>query len=151
MKNGFGSELFSNKKNEGLEPTLSNNQLKMKGWNRHCRMIGKKMKGWNQHCRMIGFKKMGWNQRCQKISKKIRAGAGIVDSSSHFPMIGAQLVSMAGRRSLGNQCNIKCDTFLRKALSSDCLERNYKKVLIEEVVIIQQYCLDKAIYTKYVM
>jgi hypothetical protein len=32
---------------------LSNDRLKMKGWNQHCQMIGKKMKGWNRHCRMI--------------------------------------------------------------------------------------------------
>jgi hypothetical protein len=29
---------------EGLEPALSDDWLKMKGWNRHCQMIGKKMK-----------------------------------------------------------------------------------------------------------
>jgi hypothetical protein len=77
VQNGFGSELFSNKKNEGLEPTLSNDRLKMKGWNRHCQMINYKMMGWNRRCRMIG--------------KKIRAGSDIVNSSSHFLMIGSQL------------------------------------------------------------
>jgi hypothetical protein len=34
---------------------------------------------------------MGWNRRCRMIGKKMRAGSDIVDSSSHFPMIGAQL------------------------------------------------------------
>ncbi len=32
-------------KNEGLEQTLLNYQLKMSGWNRHCRMIGLKKDG----------------------------------------------------------------------------------------------------------
>ncbi len=30
---------------EGLEPALLDDWLKMKGWNRHCRMIGKKNDG----------------------------------------------------------------------------------------------------------
>jgi hypothetical protein len=54
-------------------------------------MIGKKMKGWSRHCRVIGKKMKGWNRRCGMIGKKIRAGSDIVNSSSHFPMIGAQL------------------------------------------------------------
>ncbi len=49
------------------------------------------MKGWNRHCRMIGLKMMGWNRRFRMIGKKMRAGSDIVDSSSHFPMICAQL------------------------------------------------------------
>jgi hypothetical protein len=40
---------------------------------------------------MIGEKLMGWHRRCRMIGKKIRAGSDIVDSSNHFPMIGAQL------------------------------------------------------------
>ncbi len=40
---------------------------------------------------MIGLKMMGWNQHCRMIDKKLRAGTDIFNSSSHFPMIGAQL------------------------------------------------------------
>jgi hypothetical protein len=54
-------------RNEGLDQTLSNDWLKMRGWKRHCLMIGYKM----------------------------RSGTDIVDLLSHFPMIGAQLCCMA--------------------------------------------------------
>jgi hypothetical protein len=53
-------------RNEGLDPTLSNDRLKMRGWKRYCRVIGYKM----------------------------RSGTDIVDLSNHFPMIGAQLCTL---------------------------------------------------------
>jgi hypothetical protein len=50
-------------RNEGLDPTLSNDWLKMRGWKQCCRMI----------------------------SYKMRSGTNIVNLLSHFPMISAQL------------------------------------------------------------
>jgi hypothetical protein len=54
-------------------------------------MNGLKKRGWNRYCQMIGLKMMGWNRHCRMIGKKMGAGTDIVDSSSHFRMIGAQL------------------------------------------------------------
>ncbi len=71
-------------KNEGLEPTLSNDLLKNEGLEMTLLNDWLKMGGWNWHCRMIGLQNDG-------LEPMLRAGTDIVDSSSHFPMIGAQL------------------------------------------------------------
>jgi hypothetical protein len=76
-------------RNEGLEPTLSNDLLQNKG----LELILLNYQFKNEQLEPIfsndRFKIMGWNRHCQLIGKKMRSGTDMVDSWSYFPMIGA--------------------------------------------------------------
>jgi hypothetical protein len=49
------------------------------------------MKGWNQHCRIILLKNEGLEPTISNDRLKTMAGTEIVDSSTPFPIFGAQL------------------------------------------------------------
>jgi hypothetical protein len=76
-------------RNEGLELTLSNDLLQNKGLEPILMNYQFKNEQLERILSNDQFKIMGWNRNCRMIGKKMRAGTDMVDSLSHFPMIGA--------------------------------------------------------------